>query len=53
MEIRGIEPPIDEVKAEVETSIAYVARGMKYVKAEELEADIWAMKLRRETSAMN
>ena len=53
MEIRKIEPPHDEVKAEAEAFIAYVARGMKHVKAEELETDICAMKLRRETSAMN
>lgn len=60
MVIRGIQPPVDEVKTEAEAFIACIARGMKEADPaqwaeinEELEADIRAMKRRRETSARN
>jgi DNA polymerase II large subunit len=53
MEIRKIEPPSDEVKAEAEAFIAHVRRGMEHLNAEELEADIDAVKAKRDSSAKN
>jgi hypothetical protein len=51
MEIRKIEPPHDEVKAELEAFIAHVRRGMKYLRTDDLLADINAVKAKRDSSA--
>ena len=60
MEIRKIEPPFDEVKAEAEAFFAYVHRGSRGTDParraeinEELQADIDAVKAKRDSSAKN
>jgi hypothetical protein len=53
MEIRKIEPPRDEVRAEIEAFIAYVRRGMKHLRTEDLLEDIGAVKARRDSSVKN
>ena len=52
MEIRRIEPPYDDVKAEAEAITAYATRA-EHLRLEDLQADIDAVKAKRDSSAKN